>query len=103
MSTVLLHQHEDGQRVLLRLLLKVDQEASTDCLGLYLRDLEFVSDTGNDDVGDDLPRMNSVSAKVDVGGSALEVAPTTLAGPSDLDTKKPSARASLNNANANNA
>lgn len=42
-----------------------------------------------------MPGMNSVSAKVDVGGSALEGAPTTLAGPSDLDTKKPPTRASL--------
>ncbi|KAG5409668.1 hypothetical protein IGI04_005987 [Brassica rapa subsp. trilocularis] len=31
--------------------------------------------TGNDD--DDMPAMNSVSAKVDVGGSTLEGAPTT--------------------------
>ncbi|KAL0646999.1 hypothetical protein Bca4012_045290 [Brassica carinata] len=31
--------------------------------------------TGNDD--DDMPGMNSVSAKVDVGGSTLEGAPTT--------------------------
>ncbi|KAF2589126.1 hypothetical protein F2Q70_00038869 [Brassica cretica] len=31
--------------------------------------------TGNDD--DDMPGMNSVSAKVDVDGSTLEVAPTT--------------------------
>ncbi|WZZ38393.1 hypothetical protein YC2023_034652 [Brassica napus] len=42
-----------------------------------------------------MPGMNSVSAKVDVGGSALEGAPTTLSGPSDLDTKKPPTRASL--------
>ncbi|KAL0672914.1 hypothetical protein Bca4012_000895 [Brassica carinata] len=51
--------------------------------------------TGNDDDGGDMPGMNSVSAKVDVGGSALEGAPTTLSGPSDLDTKKPPTRASL--------
>ncbi|KAG5407845.1 hypothetical protein IGI04_013964 [Brassica rapa subsp. trilocularis] len=50
---------------------------------------------GQYDDGDDMPGMNSVSAKVDVGGSALEGAPTTLAGPSDLDTKKPPTRASL--------
>ncbi|KAG2255764.1 hypothetical protein Bca52824_075058 [Brassica carinata] len=31
--------------------------------------------TGNDD--NDMPGMNSVSAKVDVGGSTLEGAPTT--------------------------
>ncbi|CAN6803270.1 unnamed protein product, partial [Brassica oleracea] len=57
--------------------------------------LELVAATGNDDDGDDMPGMNSVSAKVDVGGRALEGAPTTLAGPSDLDTNKPPARASL--------
>ncbi|WZZ00306.1 hypothetical protein YC2023_072634 [Brassica napus] len=57
--------------------------------------IEYVADTGNDDDGDDMPGMNSVSAKVDVGGSALEGAPTILAGPSDLGSKKPPTRASL--------
>lgn len=34
------HRHHDGQTVVLRLLLQVYEEASTNCLSLYLLDLQ---------------------------------------------------------------
>ncbi|KAL0784619.1 hypothetical protein Bca101_000864 [Brassica carinata] len=110
MSTVLLHQYEmdtwccfvSRSRWTKKLQLTVLAFTCVTCnntnsVGPVEHDLYGLLQlqTGNDDDGGDMPGMNSVSAKVDVGGSALEGAPTTLSGPSDLDTKKPPTRASL--------